>query len=217
MFSWPRFPEGCTCIEPPADATTDESGRPSGTLRQRELARLFQQHGRGYVSTSSRYRSAGVEDLDRNRLEAFFGRSLTIPWLDLLRNTHVTRRAEDGVDRPTVAGLLAFGTEPTGFLASRSIEAACYLGTRLSSDDLLHAERVSDQYRRQPELCSQVHAYRSPGTGGREGREVRHRCRRWAVVNARRRGAKAFARSSATAKLTPDGLLSTTWSATNCD
>ena len=42
-----------------------------------------------------------------------------------------------------------FGAEPTDFLASGSIEAACYRGTRLSSDDLIHAERlagpVSDQ------------------------------------------------------------------------
>ena len=53
------------------------------------------------------------------------------------------------VDRPTVAGLLVFATEPTDFLPSGSIEAAAYAGTRLSSDDLTHAERlagpVSDQ------------------------------------------------------------------------
>ena len=53
------------------------------------------------------------------------------------------------MDRPTVAGLLIFATEPTEFLAFGAIEAACYRGTRLSSDDLIHAERlagpVSDQ------------------------------------------------------------------------
>ena len=93
--------------------------------------------------------AAAVEHLNRNRLEAYFGRSPTIPWLDLLRNTRVIARDADGVDRPTVAGLLMFGAEPTDFLASGSIEAACYRGTRLSSDDLIHAERlagpVSDQ------------------------------------------------------------------------
>ena len=86
---------------------------------------------------------ATVDDLNRHRLEAFFGRSPTIPWLDLLRNTRVTFRDEDGVDRPTVAGLLVFGTEPTEFLASGSIEAACYRGTQLSSNDLIHAVRLS--------------------------------------------------------------------------
>ena len=114
-----------------------------------ELARLFQQRGREYVFDEQPVLAATVEDLNRNRLEAFFGRSPTIPWLDLLRNTRVIFQDEDGMDRPTVAGLLIFATEPTEFLASGAIEAACYRGTRLSSDDLIHAERlagpVSDQ------------------------------------------------------------------------
>ena len=114
-----------------------------------ELARLFQQRGREYVFDEQPVLTASVANLNRNRLEAFFGRSPTIPWLDLLRNTRVTLRDEDGVDRPSVGGLLTFGTEPTEFLASASIEAACYRGNRLSSEDLVHAERlagpVSDQ------------------------------------------------------------------------
>ena len=118
-------------------------------LTRPELARLFQQRGREYVLDEQPVPAATVDDLNRNRLEGLFGRSPTIPWLDLLRNTRVTFRDEDGVDRPTVAGLLVFATEPTDFLESGSIEAACYRGTRLSSDDLVHAERlagpVSDQ------------------------------------------------------------------------
>lgn len=114
-----------------------------------ELARLFQQRGREYVFDEQPVLAATVEDLNRNRLEAFFGRSPTIPWLDLLRNTRVIFQDEEGMDRPTVAGLLIFATEPTEFLAFGAIEAACYRGTRLSSDDLIHAERlagpVSDQ------------------------------------------------------------------------
>ena len=118
-------------------------------LTPSELARLFQQRGRAYVFDEQPVLAAAVKDLNRHRLETFFGRSPTIPWLDLLRSARVTFRDEDGVDRPTLAGLLAFATEPTDFLASGSIEAACYSGTRLSSDDLVHAERlagpVSDQ------------------------------------------------------------------------
>ncbi|MYE11948.1 MAG: transcriptional regulator [Gammaproteobacteria bacterium] len=118
-------------------------------LTPAELARLFQQRGREYVFDEQSVPGATVEDLSRPRLEAFFGRSPTIPWLDLLRNTRVTSRDEMDVDRPTVAGLLVFATEPTDFLPSGSIEAAAYAGTRLSSDDLTHAERlagpVSDQ------------------------------------------------------------------------
>ena len=108
-----------------------------------ELARLFQERGREYVFDEQAVLTAAVDDLNRHRLEAFFGRSPTIPWLDLLRNTRVTFRDENGVDRPTVAGLLTFGTEPTDSLPSASIEAACYRGERLSSDDLVHAERIA--------------------------------------------------------------------------
>ena len=108
-----------------------------------ELARLFQERGREYVFDEQPVLTATVDDLNRNRLEAFFGRSPTIPWLDLLRNTRVTFRDEDGMDHPTVAGLLIFAREPTEFLASGSIEAACYRGTRLSSDELVHAERLA--------------------------------------------------------------------------
>jgi len=114
-----------------------------------ELARLFQQRGREYVFDEQPVLAATVNDLNQHRLEAFFGRSPTIPWLDLLRNTRVTSPDENGVDRPTVAGLLTFASEPTDHLPSGSIEAARYGGTRLSSDDLVHAERlagpVSDQ------------------------------------------------------------------------
>ena len=114
-----------------------------------ELVRLFQERGREYVFDEQAVLTAAVDDLNRHRLEAFFGRSPKIPWLDLLRNTRVTFRDENGVDRPTVAGLLTFGTEPADFLPSASIESACYRGERLSSDDLVHAEQlagpVSDQ------------------------------------------------------------------------
>ena len=137
-----------------------------------ELARLFQQRGREYVFDEQPMLDAAVDDLNRNRLEAFFGRSPTIPWLDLLRNTRVTFRDEDGVDRPTVAGLLAFATEPTEFLASGSIEAACYSGTRLSSDDLVHAERlagpVSDQIDAGIAFVARF-MQPSPGNGSSEG------------------------------------------------
>ncbi len=118
-------------------------------LTPSELARLFQQRGREYIFDEQPVLTATVDDLSRNRLEAFFGRSPTIPYLDLLRNTRVTFQDENGVDRPTVAGLLVFANEPTEFLPSGSIEAACYGGTQLSSDELVYAERlagpVSDQ------------------------------------------------------------------------
>ena len=114
-----------------------------------ELARLFQDRSREFVFDERKVFAASADDLSRTRLEAHFGISPTIPWPDLLRNTRVTIRDRDEVDRPSVAGLLSFGRDPTDTLASAYIEAACYGGTRLSSDDLVRAERlggpVSDQ------------------------------------------------------------------------
>ena len=112
-------------------------------LHPPELARLFQERGRDYVFDEQPAHAASVADLDRHRLEAHFGRSPTIPWLDLLRNTGVTHRDEHGEDRPTVAGLLVFGREPTRHLPSAFIEAACYSGTALTSEELVHAEQFS--------------------------------------------------------------------------
>ena len=112
-------------------------------LTPSELARLFQQRGREYVFDERPVLAASVSALNRHRLEAFFGRSPTIPWLDLLRNTRVVAPDEHGANRPTVAGLLAFATEPSEFLPSCSIEAACYAGTELSSDHLTHVEPLA--------------------------------------------------------------------------
>ena len=112
-------------------------------LTPSELARLFQQRGREYVFDERAVLAASVSALNQHRLEAFFGRSPTIPWLDLLRNTRIVAPDEHGTDRPTVAGLLAFATEPAEFLPSCTIEAACYAGTELSSDHLTHVERLA--------------------------------------------------------------------------
>ena len=112
-------------------------------LTPSELAHLFQQRGREYVFDERAVHAASVSDLNQHRLEAFFGRSQTIPWLDLLRNTRVITPDEQGADRPTVAGLLAFATEPADFLPSCSIEAACYAGAELSSDHLRRVERLA--------------------------------------------------------------------------
>lgn len=114
-----------------------------------ELARLIRERESGSRFDDQLVFAASVTALDQVRLESFFGRAPTIPWSDILRNTKVTGRGRDGEDRPTVAGLLSFGKEATEFLPSAVIEAACYGGVRLSSDDLVHVERidgpVSDQ------------------------------------------------------------------------
>lgn len=111
-------------------------------LRPAELARLLQQRGRSYIFDEQPVPGAALEDLDRNRLEIFFGAQRAIPWTDLLRNTRMMVPDDDGIDRPTVAGLLAFGGDPRRHLGSAYIEAACYRGERLNSDDLVHADQL---------------------------------------------------------------------------
>jgi len=111
-------------------------------LRPEELARLLQQRGRAYVFDEQPVHGASSEDLDRTKITNYFGSSPAIPWPDLLRNTRVTVTDDGGFDRPTVAGLLTFGVDPQSFLPSAYIEAACYRGERLTSDDLVHVEQI---------------------------------------------------------------------------
>src|SRR3989442_9671181 len=83
-----------------------------------------------------------TDDVDRHSLERYFGSRTSIPWVDLLRNTGVAVLDDEGVERPTVAGVLAFAKAPTDHLPSAFIEAAVYRTDRLSSDDLIHADQI---------------------------------------------------------------------------
>jgi len=107
------------------------------------LARLFQERGRAFVFDEQPVLTATEADLDRKSLERFFdNRARAIPWPDLLRNTRVLARADEGPDRPTVAGLLAFGKAPRDHLPSAHVEAAVYRGIALTSDGLVHSDQM---------------------------------------------------------------------------
>lgn len=114
-----------------------------------EVVRLCRERARGSVFDGQIVFEAGMESLQWGRLERFFGQSPPVPWLDLLRHSGVSGRDTDGVDRPTVAGLLIFGEDPTDFLPSAFIEAARYCGTEWSSSGLAReirlGGRVTDQ------------------------------------------------------------------------
>ena len=112
-------------------------------LKGAPLSRMFQERGRAFVFDEQPVPAATVDDLDQERLEAFFSNgSRTIPWSDLLRNTCVVVTGEDGVERPTVAGLLAFGKVRRRQLPSAPVAAAVYRGRDLTSDDLVHSEPI---------------------------------------------------------------------------
>jgi len=83
--------------------------------------------------------TATLEDLDRAALQRHF---TAIPQLDLLRNTKVVIRDESGVDRPTVASLLAFGHDIRDHMPSAFVEAAVYRGMRLDSEYLTYSESI---------------------------------------------------------------------------
>lgn len=112
-------------------------------LTSQELPRLLQHRGRAFVFDEQPVFTATPDDLDRSSLEGFFGNAPSIPWSDLLRNTRVLARDENGIDRPTVAALLVFGAAPREQLSSAYIEAAVYRGNRFTSADLVHAEQIS--------------------------------------------------------------------------
>ena len=117
-------------------------------LAPQALARLVQERGRAFVFDEQPVLTAPVDDLDRTKLEEFFGTTPAIPWPDLLRNTRVTAE-ENGGPHPTVAGLLAFGRDPQRHLPSAFIEGAVYRGTRLTSDDLVHPQQIAGTVDRQ--------------------------------------------------------------------
>lgn len=112
-------------------------------LAAAELARLFPQGGRAFVFDEQPVPTATAEDLDRESLEGYLANGPSaIAWPDLLRNTRVLATGEDAVERPTVAGLLAFGKAPRLHLPSAYIEAGVYRGSKLTSDELVHAATI---------------------------------------------------------------------------
>ena len=187
-----------------------------------ELARLFQQRGPECVFAEQPVLAATVDHLTRHQLEAFFGRSPTIRWLDLLRNTRVTLRDERGVDRPTVARLLTFGTEPTDFLPSGSIAAACYSGERLSSDDLVgrraprrpdaRPDRLRRRLRRPVHAAPHARQTRGqlgPGVRSRRRRRGNRQCRRSPRLRHLRIEAPLFLFADRLELYSPGGLPNT--------
>ena len=112
-------------------------------LRGAMLARLFHDRGRVFAFDEQQVPGLTGDDLDSDRLRAFFAnRPTTIPWPDLLRNTRVTALGENEIDRPTLSGLLAFGKAPQAHLPSAYVEGAVYRGNRLTSDELVHSESI---------------------------------------------------------------------------
>ncbi|GAK60135.1 ATP-dependent DNA helicase RecG domain protein [Candidatus Vecturithrix granuli] len=110
-------------------------GSESREASQEELGRLFQQRGAFRVETRS-VSGSSLKDLDRERLEDYFGRvrAQEIPdyddetsWRKLLVNTEML--SDESENYPcTIAGLLLFGKQPHRFLPQSAIEANAFSG-----------------------------------------------------------------------------------------
>ncbi len=119
-------------------------------LTTRELARLMQERERTFVFDEQRVPSATGRDLDMRRLESFFvNTELESSEQDILRNIQVLDLDSNGVERPTVAGLLAFGESPEKHLPSAFIEAAVYSGVDLWSPHLVYSDQIRGNVGRQ--------------------------------------------------------------------
>ncbi len=111
-------------------------------LTQAELSRLFQERGRTFVFDETLVPGAGFDDLDPRALEAHFHGSGNLTWEQLLLNLRILGRDAQGVARPTVAGLLGFGTAPQTHLPQADIHAAVFRGDQRHSDDLVHSDEI---------------------------------------------------------------------------
>lgn len=101
-----------------------------------ELQRLFQQRGmvRGELRPVT---GAALGDLDDRRLRDYFSRVREqatpdtddqVGWESLLINTEFMAVVENDEARPTIAGLLLFGKNPSRFLPQAGIDAAAFDG-----------------------------------------------------------------------------------------
>ena len=118
-------------------------GSSKRTLAGAQLARLFQERGRAFVFDEQPVPTATFDDLNQGKIERYFGDIKTkIPWQNLLLNAKIIAKLEGDVVYPTVAGLLVFGKAPQDDMPHAYIEAAVYRGTHLTSDDLVHSERI---------------------------------------------------------------------------
>lgn len=112
-------------------------------LTASELARLLQQRGRAFVFDEAVVPTATRDDLDDDLLGKHLGRPKGIDFTQLLRNRRVIVEDEEGILRPTVAGLLCFSKFPHEHVRGAAVSAAAYKGRRRHSNDLLHSQEIT--------------------------------------------------------------------------
>lgn len=122
--------------------------RTVGDLSSSELPRLLQQRAQAFAFDQAVVSTATADDLDAKAVDDHARPTRRLDRDRLLQNLQILQDSA-GVLRPTVAGLLAFGTDPAEHLPRAYIHAAVYRGTARTSDDLVSAEDIRGAVDRQ--------------------------------------------------------------------
>ncbi len=122
-------------------------------LTAQELPRLLQERGRMFVFDESPVLTARVDELDTGLVKVALGKADGIEGDQLLLNKRITLKDEEGMVRPTVAGLLCFSKKPEEHVKNAYIHAVVYRGTRRNSNDLVHQENISGSVQQQIEAA----------------------------------------------------------------
>lgn len=117
-------------------------------LSSSELPRLLQQRAQAFTLDEAVVATATADDLDAKAVDAHVRPGRRLDRDRLLQNLQILQDS-DGVLRPTVAGLLAFGKDPAEHLPRAYVHAAVYRGTARTSDDLVSAEDIRGSVDRQ--------------------------------------------------------------------
>ncbi len=117
-------------------------------LSPTELPRLLQERARAFAFDEAVVPSATGDDLDEKAVDAHARVTGLLDRDQLLQNLQIAQLS-DGVLRPTVAGLLAFGKDPAEHIPRAYVHAAVYRGTARTSDDLVNTEDIRGSVDRQ--------------------------------------------------------------------
>ncbi len=107
------------------------------------LARLFQQRSQARIIRFDEQclPKAELDDLEPDLWQRFVGGRTQESRDDLLQKLAMARHDDDGVIRPTVAGVLMASRDPRRFLANAYIQAVAYRGTDLTQQEASFYQR----------------------------------------------------------------------------
>ncbi|QBI18892.1 hypothetical protein ER308_04580 [Egibacter rhizosphaerae] len=107
-------------------------GRDKRDLDGFEMERLLHERSLHHAYDESPVPDASLEDLDHGILERVFPTREESDSLRVLRNSRVV--AAEAPTRPTIAGLVAFGSQPDAHLPQAVIRAVVYRGSQMDGD-----------------------------------------------------------------------------------